>query len=81
MASAASHHVLDGGDIYANMEFPIPGVRAFRRFDGVRNVKCLRASMADTHELLVARVKDDDRPIDSYSMCPRLHKGDTSGLF
>jgi hypothetical protein len=38
------------------------------RFDDVRNVKRPRASMADTHELVIARVKDDDSPIDSYGL-------------
>jgi len=76
----AVHHVLDGSDIYPNMEFPIPGVRARRRYDEVRNAKRLRASMAETHELMVARVKDDDCPIDSYGLCPCQHKVDTSEL-
>ena len=72
---------MDGSDIDANMEFPIPRVNARGRFDDVRNVKRLRASMAETHELVVARVKDDDSPIDSHGLCPRLQKVDTSALF
>jgi hypothetical protein len=68
----AVHHVLDGGDIDAHMEFPIARINARGRFDDVRNVKRLRASMADTHEFVVAGVKDDDSPIDPYGLCPRL---------
>ena len=37
----AVHHVLDGTDIYANVKFPITGVRACRWYDDVWNIQCL----------------------------------------
>lgn len=56
-------------------------VSARRWFDDVWDIKGLSASMAETHELVVARVKDNDSPIDSYSLCPCLQqKINTSAL-
>ena len=61
---------LDGSDVDANMKLPIS--IEIMWFNEIRNVKCLRASMADTHEFIVAGVKDNESAVNSNSLCPRL---------
>jgi hypothetical protein len=52
------NHILDSCNIDTNLEFPVSGVLARRRFDEVRNVECLSFSMAQTYEFVIAAVKD-----------------------
>jgi hypothetical protein len=73
----AVHNILDGSDINTNVEFQCPGLT---HADGSMMSGILKVSMAETHELVVARVKDNDSPIDSYGLCPCLQKINTSAL-
>ena len=59
------HCILDGCNIDANLEFPISRVFARGRLYEVRDIECPRGPMAQTYELIIARVKDDDGHVDS----------------
>jgi hypothetical protein len=62
------------------MKLLVSGILAFRRLDEVRYVECLSGSMAQTYKFIIARVNDDDGPIDSYGLCPCLREIDMSAL-
>ena len=80
LAAASGPLRLDGSDIYTDMKFLIPGINGHGWFDDVRNAKRLRASMAETHELVVARVKDDTVP-STRTACVHACKKSTSASF